>query len=171
MKKPIVVAMVLLLTLTILGCAGAVTEPETGSQEIAFDFDVLTQKLAEATYQDSELGEQPLFGDINVMDESAVNDYLQIDTTDFEEMYCARHSDETKASLVLVIKPKEGAEDNVKSIMHTFLDMYAAQYSTYFPPSVKMIEDCYTINKGDYIIYTISDDNQAVINAINQSKK
>ena len=96
---------------------------------------------------------------------------MQIDTRLFSEHYFARHSDETKASLVVIVKPANGDDDKVKSEMHTFVDMYLKQFESYFPSEVKIIEDCYSIDKGEYIIYTISDDNQSVINAINKSKK
>jgi hypothetical protein len=173
MKKKLVIILLVILILSFAACKSSEVEAVSApvNKEIEFDFDVLTSELMQINYVDNEGTEKSLLGELKVLSDDEVLRILQIDTSLFSEHYFARHSNETKASLVAIVKPANGDDDKVKSEMYTFVDMYLKQFESYFPSEVKIIEDYYSIDKGEYIIYTISDDNQSVINAINKSKK
>ncbi len=140
--------------------ASADTSAQSASDTIEYDFTVLESNLADTG----------LYGNGLVLSTEDISSQLLLDTSLLDEYFVYRHDDPLKASIIIVLKPTAGNEDSIKTSMTSFLDMYKDTFDLYAPEEYALVEDYYTIDKGDYIIYTVSEDNSAVINAINRSK-
>ena len=142
----------------------------TQTTEFTYDFEKLEQSLKELTYQDINDEEQKLFGEGSKVDEEYVSKYMLFDVSVAEELFVMRHDDEAKATLLMMIKPANGIDDAARGAFNEFLKLYGTQFDGYFPEEYDLMMDYYTVDKGDYIVYIISYDNGAVLNAINKAK-
>ncbi len=73
------------------------------------------------------------------------------------------------ASMVILIKPLEGEKDNVKSMMNDALNNYQKQWDAYLPDQAVLVEDKVITEIGDTLVYIISPNNDAVLDAIRSS--
>ncbi len=176
-KKVYLFAAVLLL---LSGCApkgkitseapsSAAEQPEV-STEFTYDFAALEQMVKELTYIDESGTEQKLFGEGKVVDEEYLEKYMQFDIATISESFVMRHDDESMAALLMILKPVNGDDDAVKTAFDNFLVLYKTQFEGYFPQEYDLVENYYTVDKGDYIVYIISYNNEAVLTAINKAK-
>jgi len=148
----------------------APAEPPQASGEFTYDFVALEQMIKELTYIDESGTEQKLFGEGKVVDEEYLEKYMQFDISTLSESFVMRHDDESMAALLMILKPINGDDDAVKTAFDNFLVLYKTQFEGYFPQEYDLVEDYYTVDKGEYVVYIISYNNEAVLTAINKAK-
>lgn len=145
--------------------------PEPTPKPIVFDYDALYDHLSRLTFIASNDDAMSLFGIPRRIESDELASFYEIDNALLEDFLLIQHDDTTKAALCMVLKPKKGKHNDVKTQVVDFIEGYKGLFDTYYPDEYALIEQVYTIDKGAYIIYTISQDNAAVIDAINKSKK
>lgn len=66
----------------------------------------------------------------------------------------------------IILKPASGQKDAVKEKMNTYMENLENQWKTYLPDQYDLVKNRLEKEYGDYLIYIISQDNDAVYNAI-----
>ena len=94
-----------------------------------------------------------------------------VNTDNFEEALFETSLMNVHASMYIVIKPKEGKKEEVKKDMKNFMEKYSENWSTYLPDQYEMVKNRLETNVGDYLVYVVSEDNNAVLEAIKNAKK
>lgn len=71
----------------------------------------------------------------------------------------------------MIIKPAKGKKDAVKEKMNDYMEKLEEQWKTYLPDQYDLVKNRLEEEYGDYLIYIISKDNDAVFDVIKDSNK
>ena len=77
----------------------------------------------------------------------------------------------TSASQVIVVKPAEGKEAAVKEALGTYMTNLQQQWDMYLPDQAELVKNHKETKIGDYLIYIVSNDNEAILKAIESCTK
>lgn len=97
-------------------------------------------------------------------------DGRNIDTNAFDEILFSISTLVNDYSMYIVYLPKNGKEDECKSMIEGYIDNLKVNAESYNPEGAKMLKN-YTLEKhGNYYIYVVSKDNNSVIEKIKNIK-
>ena len=74
------------------------------------------------------------------------------------------------SNMYLIVKPKEGKENEVKEAINTYMKNLEDQWSTYLPDQYELVKNRKEEKVGNYLVYIVSNDNEAVYKAIKNNK-
>ena len=72
----------------------------------------------------------------------------------------------TSSNTYIIVKPAEGKEKEVKEKLDTYMVNLEEQWKTYLPDQYELVKNRLFKDYGDYLIYIVSSDNEAVFNEI-----
>lgn len=72
----------------------------------------------------------------------------------------------TNSHTYIIVKPTEGKKDVVKEKLDTYMTNLEEQWKTYLPDQYELVKNRLVKEYGDYLIYIVSSDNEAVFNEI-----
>lgn len=74
------------------------------------------------------------------------------------------------SSMYIVVLPKDGKDDTLKSQLDAYIDMLSKSFEGYLLDQYQLVEDrletTITTKEGTYLVYIVSTDNEAILNAI-----
>lgn len=111
------------------------------------------------------------FGALMEVDSEMLNSTFGIDTNDLEEYQVYMPMMIVSSKSYYILKPKEDKYDTVKAKMDEYMTNFETQWSTYLPEQYELVRNRMVKEYGGYLIYIISDDNEAVFKQIEASKK
>ena len=116
----------------------------------------------------NKLSNIDLFNETEKIDISYLEDKYGLDSTGIEEYSIYMAMDTVSASMYAIFKVSDNSvKENIES---TFIDKYISSWTTlaYEPEEIKLVNDMYSEEYGDYLIYIISRDNDKVIELIKE---
>lgn len=75
----------------------------------------------------------------------------------------------TSAEQYIIIKPSKGNKDEVKEKMDEYMTNLQKQWDTYLPHQAEIVKNRMETSIGDYLIYIVTTDNDAVLKAIKKN--
>lgn len=72
----------------------------------------------------------------------------------------------TNSNTYMIIKPTEGNKEVVKEKINAYMTNLEEQWKTYLPDQYELVKNRLETEYGDYLIYIVSSDNEAVLNEI-----
>lgn len=114
----------------------------------------------------SKLSGTNLFNKTEKIDISYIEDKYGLDSRGIEEYSIYMALDTVSASMYAIFKVNDSSvKENIES---TFINKYISSWTTivYEPEEVKLVNDMYFEEYGDYLIYIVSKDNDKVIDII-----
>lgn len=75
----------------------------------------------------------------------------------------------TSAEQYIIIKPSKGNKDEVKEKMDEYMDNLQKQWDTYLPHQAELVKNRLETSIGDYLIYIVTTDNDAILKAIKKN--
>lgn len=144
MKKVLVVLFSFLL---LVGCS------TKKSSEKSVDLNQIQKDLLTSTY----------FSNHEAVNKETLEKRYSIDLTDSKEIVMIASKSYDDATMVLI------ADKKVKSEIDEFVSAYNDQWvkMNYFPEQKELVEKAIYKTSGDYVIYVVSKDNDAVLKIIN----
>lgn len=83
-----------------------------------------------------------------------------------EEAIFAQPAFMTSSAQYIIVKPSKGNKDEVKKLMDKYMSDLQTQWDTYLPDQAELVKNRLETTIGDYLIYIISNDNEAVLKTI-----
>ena len=124
----------------------------------------------EEVYNAMLTSKQPIFGAMMDVESDALEATFGLNP-DLVEEYIARVPMMiVNSNMYLIVKPKEGKESEVKEIIDTYMKNLEEQWSTYLPAQYDLVKNRKEEKIGDYFVYIVSNDNDAVYNIIKNNK-
>lgn len=124
----------------------------------------------EEVYNAMLTSKQPIFGAMMDVESDALEATFGLNP-DLVEEYIARVPMMiVNSNMYLIVKPKEGKESKVKEIIDTYMKNLEEQWSTYLPAQYDLVKNRKEEKIGDYFVYIVSNDNDAVYNIIKNNK-
>lgn len=124
----------------------------------------------EEVYNAMLTSKQPIFGAMMDVESDALEATFGLNP-DFVEEYIARVPMMiVNSNMYLIVKPKEGKESEVKEIIDTYMKNLEEQWSTYLPAQYDLVKNRKEEKIGDYFVYIVSNDNDAVYNIIKNNE-
>lgn len=77
----------------------------------------------------------------------------------------------TSASQVIIVKPAKGQEAAVKKALGTYMTNLQQQWDMYLPDQAELVKKHKATTIGDYLVYIVSQDNDAILKAIESCAK
>jgi len=96
---------------------------------------------------------------------------LGLTATQVEDFAVAYPTFMTSASQVIIVKPAKGQEKAVKDAMSTYMTNLQAQWDMYLPDQAELVKGHKATTIGDYLVYIVSSDNDAILKAIESCTK
>lgn len=152
-KKILFISLVVLLILSIIGCA---------QKQTALSIDLTQAK------ENIEL--LSIYGELKELPEDELKLAYGLDVEMMEESSIFFSSDLMKAPMFAIIKPKEDQIETVREQLDTFLINYENKWTLYLPEETALVQNALLEEDGDYLILIISDDNEQVLEAIQAAK-
>lgn len=112
----------------------------------------------------------PLFSMLEEIPSETINDLLNITSLDYEEISMGIPAILVKSNMYIVVKPKEGKEETIKTAIDDYMTSLENQWKNYLPDQYELVKNRKEGKIGDYLVYIISDDNDLVFNTISNSK-
>lgn len=113
---------------------------------------------------------QPLFSMMMDVDNSLLESILGISANDVEEYAIQTPMAIISAQSYMIIKPASGKKDTVKKALSSYLEKQEQQWSTYLADQYELVRNRKEVELGDYLIVIISEDNDAVFDAIKKAQ-
>ena len=117
---------------------------------------------------DSKLSDTNLFKETEKIDISYIEDKYGLDSTGIEEYSIYMAMDTVSASMYAIFKV---SDNSIKEeIDSKFIEKYINSWTTlaYEPEEIKLVNDMYSEEYGNYLIYIISKDNDKVLDIIKE---
>lgn len=112
-----------------------------------------------------------LFPTLFIPNATELKDFFEIDSTLFEESVFAMPQLITSSALFIVAKPAEGKDVEAKEALDAYMARHEQTWSTYLPAQYELVKNRLETTIGDYLVYIVSEDNDAVLKAIEACKK
>ncbi len=157
MKKIISIALSLTLMFLLVACgAGDTGEPTT------VDLAAAQTAISEVDIDGAVLGDiiKPN------TDTEVLKTVYRMDMSSVSEFVALTPLMNIQASMVILVKPLEGEKDNVKNMMNDALVNYQKQWDAYLPDQAVLVENKVITEIGDTLVYIISPNNDAVLDAV-----
>lgn len=150
MKKILVIiSMLFLLT----GC---------NKEEKVLNFNEVKNDLNNLTFENSKM-----FLNNQMIDSETLKSKYNVDTTNMEEYLISMPTLVESSNMYVVVKAKEGMENDVKNQLENLMTRYEKQWSMgYAPKEEAKVRNRLEEIDGSYFIYIISDDNDLVLETI-----
>lgn len=113
---------------------------------------------------------QPLFSMMMDVDDSLLESMLGISSTDVEEYAIETPMAIISAQSYMIMKPAKGKKEVVKKAIDSYMERQEEQWSTYLADQYELVRNRKETELGDYLIVIISEDNDAVLNAIKKAQ-
>lgn len=113
----------------------------------------------------------PVYGDLMYVDAVELGNVLGISEELLEEHLVAMPTFITSASQYIILKPAEGKKEEVKNLMTTYMSNLQEQWNMYLPDQAELVKNRKEATIGEYLVYIISTDNDAVLKTIKDCKK
>lgn len=157
MKKTIALLLVLVTMLSLAACGGKAN----GSLDLA--------KVTEAL-QDLQAKDESIFPSGMETDESFLKDVFGIDPASLSQHLILFPMMNVKSSALFLLLPAEGKTDEVKAAMDEYMTSYELSWDMYLPDQAALVHDRLETEietaEGTWLVYCISTDNDAVLEAI-----
>jgi len=111
----------------------------------------------------------PLFNNMLEVD-STTNVIYNIDLSLLEEYHICLPMIIVKSNLYIIAKPVAGKEAEASEMFDAFMANYEMQWQNYLPDQYQLVVNRVETNIDGYIIYIISTDNDAVMQAIEDAR-
>ena len=117
------------------------------------------------------LSSQPPFNEMATMDITmeTLNTMYQITADEVEAVIGKMPMMNVKASMYAILKPTNGKAEEVKAQMETYLTSYEEQWATYLPDQYELVKNRAFEEINGYLVYVISEDNEAFLNVVRQA--
>lgn len=150
MKKILVIISVLFL---LTGC---------NKEEKTLNFSEIKNNLNNLAFED-----KTMFENNQMMDSETLKNKYNVDTTNMEEYLISMPTLVESSNMYIVVKAKEGMENDVKTQLENLMTRYENQWSMgYAPKEEDKVRNRLEEIDGNYFIYIISDDNDLVLETI-----
>ena len=147
------------------------------SKPVKLDFEKVVENVSEVTYVCEAGNEEcpletgdPIFGMMMPVDDEMLVSLFQINPENFEEYLFQYPMMIVHSSMYFIGKPAEGKEEVAKSEVDAFIARWEEQWSTYLPAQYELVQNRLETTVGDYLVYIISYNNEAVLEAIKASE-
>lgn len=98
-------------------------------------------------------------------------DVLSLDPSTVSEYAIKQPAMITSSTTYMVVKPAEGKKAEVKAALDNYMVALENQWATYLPDQYELVKNRMYKEYGDYLIYIVSSDNDAIYNTIIGSTK
>ncbi len=115
-------------------------------------------------------GYQPLFADLMKLDSSTLN-LVGLVEDDLAEYSVYLPAFMISSEQYMIVKPAEGKEETVKTLIEDYFTKEEEKWSTYLPDQYALMQNRTTAQVGDYLVYIVSKDNTKVLDTIKSSVK
>ena len=99
------------------------------------------------------------------LDDTQLEVIYGLDLSLLEEYYI-KYSNENNGDFYAIIKTDSKNKNEVKSQMNNMFDVLQTQNSLYTPESVALIKNHLETSVGDYLIYLVGQDTNAIYNVV-----
>ncbi len=151
-KKLIALALAALTLLTLAAC---------GKSSKTLDLDKAAENI-DAT---------GVYANMITPDDEFMTSVVGLDMSKVEKSLVSIPLMNVKASLYFVVLPAKGGESDVKAALDEYMAVYENTWSQYLPDQAALVKDRLETEietaEGAYYVYIISEDNDAVLAAIN----
>ncbi len=158
MKKLSIIFLSLLLTVCLCACS-----TQSAAKAKSLDLDKAKQQLSSLE----------LFPSMTEIDEGTMSSVFGIDPSLVTEYAAGFPLMNVHASMYWVVLPAEGKADEVKSAFASYFDDYQKMWDQYLPDQAQLTRDRLETEieteKGTYLVYVISEDNDKALEAINSA--
>lgn len=131
------------------------------------DLNVVEEKISKLAFKDKDFS----FTDKNSLNNTEAFEVYSVNTELFEEFRSYLETNIVDPSMYLIVKVQDSDKAVLKYQMQDMFEKYYNAYNSYYPEQAKMIENRLEKELGDYLIYIVSYDNDAVYQAITSSLK
>lgn len=107
-----------------------------------------------------------IYPNLQMVDDELLENSFDIKKEDVEEYKIGMPLIITSASGYYILKPAQGKIDIVKEKMNDYMEKLENQWKTYLPDQYDLVKNRKEETYGDYLIYIISSDNEAVYKEI-----
>ena len=114
---------------------------------------------------------QYVFGDLTDVKEEMLTQNFDLSKDLLEEYQIKLPIMNVHANSYYILKPKKGNMDTVKTKMNAYFKKLEEQWSTYLPAQYELVQNRMEKEYGGYLIYIISNDNNAVFEKIKGYEK
>lgn len=142
--------------------------PEEGENK---DAKIKAAEAKIAELKSKEEPDYPLFTTLMEMDSATLKQSWNVDTNLLDAYVAKMPMMNVKANLYAILKPKEGKKEEIKEQVDNYLASYEEQWSTYLPDQHEMVKNRSFEEINGYLVYVISEDNEAVLNVVRQALK
>ena len=163
MKKILLIAMMLVLTLSFVACKGE-EKTEGGSEEK--NIEGSAADIAKKIVDDGKFVDE-----VVEIDMEMINQKLDIDGTKTKEAVCYYGTGDSANIVYVAIFNEESDAKEAKDKFATYLDELKTANENYDPEELGKIEDATVVVNKKYAIMVISDDNEKAQKAIDSFKK
>jgi hypothetical protein len=126
----------------------------------------------EAAYKDfTNNGYTPVMNGLMYLTAEDLEFLLGLTSDKVAEFVVGYPSFMTSASQVIVLKAAEGQETAVKEAMTTYMTNLQQQWDMYLPDQAELVRNHVETTIGDYLVYIVSSNNNAVLEAIESCAK
>ena len=163
MKKALM-ALSLLLALTL--CTGALAscgdEAENGSGTTSA---ASSQKSLQDVYD--RITKKVSFPAMTVLNDDYIESYYGLTDEDMADKYFAAAEDALLADTIAIVKVADGVSSTeIEEVFQGVNEQKKLELESYNPEQYKRVEKAAIATVGDYVVYIVSDDNDAVIRII-----
>lgn len=132
----------------------------------------IASKDNEAAYKlFTENGYAPVMGGVMFITAEELEFLLGLTADQVADFAVAYPTFMTSASQVIVVKPAEGKEAAVKEALQTYMTNLQSQWDMYLPDQAELVRNHKATTIGDYLVYIVSQDNDAILKAIESCTK
>lgn len=163
MKKILLIAMMLVLTLSFVACKG---EEKTEGDSEEKNIEGSAADIAKKVVDDGEFVDE-----VVEIDMEMINQKLDIDGAKTKEAACYYGTGDSANIVYVAIFNEEADAKDAKDKFATYLDELKTANENYDPEELDKIEDATVVINKKYAIMVISDDNEKAQKAIDSFKK
>ena len=124
----------------------------------------------EEVYNAMLTSKQPIFGAMMDVESDALEATFGLNPDLVEESLARVPMMIVNSNMYLIVTPKEVKESKVNEIIDTYMKNLEEQWSTYLPAQYDLVKNRKEEKIGDYFVYIVSNDNDAVYNIIKNNK-
>lgn len=111
----------------------------------------------------------PVFGSLMEANDEMIKNLFDIDKDMYDEILVKTPMMMTQSNTVIIVKPKSDKVKEVKEAINKYMDKLEKQWSNYLPDQYDLVKNRNEEKLGDYLVYIISQNNELVFKAINES--
>lgn len=108
----------------------------------------------------------PIFGALMEVNDELLTSQFGIEKDMVEEYLIKMPMMITNSNTYIIVKPASGQVDAVKEKLDAYMVNLEEQWKTYLPDQYELVKNRLVKEYGDYLIYIVSSDNEAVFNEI-----